>query len=150
MAVLCQSLQTLSFRSNSYTATRFSGGAVSFSAFKFMLGSDPCSLVRYKEPWAVFFQDFRWPTGRHDPTSIEPDHAIAHGCQHRQRVGNNDQSGPVLLHLQKARHAFLVERCVSDSEYLVDQQNIGVDMNGNCKSKPHVHSCRISLDRAVN
>lgn len=49
-----------------------------------------------------------------------------------------------------ARKALFPESMVSDSQYLIDQQNLGVGMRRDRKSQPHAHAGAVGAQRRVN
>ena len=47
-------------------------------------------------------------------------------------------------------HALLLERRVADGEDLVDQQDVGVDVDRDREAEPDVHAGRVVLHRLVD
>src|SRR3989338_1439189 len=47
-------------------------------------------------------------------------------------------------------HAFALGIEITDGKYVIYQQNIGIDMDCDCKGKTHIHSLGINFNRRVN
>jgi hypothetical protein len=52
--------------------------------------------------------------------------------------------------LRELVEALVREALVADREHLVDQQHVGIDVNGDGEPEPHVHAGRVGLDRRVD
>ena len=46
--------------------------------------------------------------------------------------------------------ALVRERLVADGQHLVDQQDVGIDVDRHGEAQPHVHAGRVGLDRRVD
>ena len=55
-------------------------------------------------------------------------------------VGDEQDRLALLLDLLDAVEALLLEDLVADGEHLVDQQDVGVDVDGHGEAQPHVHA----------
>ena len=53
---------------------------------------------------------------------------------------DNEQGRPILLHLLQPYTALLLEFCIAHSEYLIDEQEIGINMDSYGKPQPHIHT----------
>ena len=54
------------------------------------------------------------------------------------------------LELGELVQALVREALVADREHLVDQQHVGIDVDRDGESQPHVHAGRVGLDRRVD
>jgi len=63
----------------------------------------------------------------------------------------HEQDGAVLgLELGDLGHALASEVLVTDGENLVDEQDVGIDVDRDGEAQPHVHTRRVVLDRVVD
>ena len=46
--------------------------------------------------------------------------------------------------------ALVGEALVADRQHLVDQQHVGIDVDGDGEAEPHVHAGRVGLHRRVD
>ena len=49
-----------------------------------------------------------------------------------------------------AVEALALERLVADREHLVDEQHVGIDVDGDCEAEAHVHARRVVLHLLVD
>ena len=57
---------------------------------------------------------------------------------------------PGVADLAHALEALELEREVADGEDLVDEQHLGLDVDGHGEAEPHEHARRVELDRRVD
>ena len=67
----------------------------------------------------------------------------------RPWVTKHDRA-PLALELPDALHALALERLVAHGEHLVDEEDLGVDVDGDRERQPHVHARRVELDLVVD
>ena len=54
------------------------------------------------------------------------------------------------LELRELVEALVREALVADGEHFVDEQHVGIDVNRDRETEPHVHAGRVGLDRRVD
>src|SRR5258705_8160687 len=63
---------------------------------------------------------------------------------------NEQNRRTALLHLFDSAHATVLKDCVTYRKRLIDDQNVGVGVDGYSERESHVHAARISLYGLVN
>ncbi len=79
------------------------------------------------------------PAALHDLPLLQEHGLVADPLQGGQVVGDQKNRLPPAPEIEDLLEALLLEVAVPDGEDLVDQKNIGVDMNGDRKAEPDVH-----------
>src|SRR5215469_1019923 len=75
-----------------------------------------------------------------EPALLKHDAFLAE-AEHRRDAVRDEQNGtPALAELAHFTEAFFLECHVPNREGFVDDENFGVEMRGNGKTKPHVHT----------
>ena len=65
-------------------------------------------------------------------------------------MGDDDDRAALVLELVHAVEALALERLVADREHLVDEQHVGVDVDGDREAEAHVHARRVVLHLLVD
>ncbi len=81
---------------------------------------------------------------------FEPDDVIAHVDDGPHRVRDDDYGLAVPLEVGEALEAFALERLVTDGQDLVDEEYVGLHVDGHREPEPHVHTGRVVLYRFVD
>ena len=81
---------------------------------------------------------------------VEPERLVAEALDDAERVGDEEDGLAAASELGELVEALVREALVADGEHFVDQQQVGIDVNGDGKPQPHVHAGRVGLDRRVD
>jgi hypothetical protein len=65
-------------------------------------------------------------------------------------VGHEQDRLPAPLELGELVEALVREALVAHREHLVDEQHVGIDVNGHGEAEAHVHAGRVGLHRRVD
>ena len=65
-------------------------------------------------------------------------------------MADQDDRAALLLEGADLVHALALERLVADGEHLVDEQQVGVDVDGDGERQPDVHARRVELHLGVD
>ena len=65
-------------------------------------------------------------------------------------MGDQEDRLAAAPELAELVEALVREAFVADGEHLVDEQHVGIDVDGDGEAEPHVHAGRIGLDRRVD
>src|SRR5262249_34699339 len=65
-------------------------------------------------------------------------------------VRDDDDRAPLSLELTDAIETLPLEQLVADGEYLVDQQDVGLHVDGDREAEPHVHAGRVEAHLRVD
>ena len=76
----------------------------------------------------------------HDTAAVEHHGAGADVGDLLRGVAHEDDRAALLLELADLVHALELERLVADREHLVDEQEVGVGVDGDGEREPHVHA----------
>src|SRR5205085_9634181 len=78
----------------------------------------------------VVVDDLAGRTERPEVAMVEPADPIAHAAHRTQRVGDDDDRLPIATERGKLLAASSLELLVAHGEHLVDQQHVGLDVDG--------------------
>ena len=81
---------------------------------------------------------------------VEHHGAIADVHHGVERVRDEHDRPPVGLELPHAVDAALLERLVADGQHLVDQQHLGIHVDGHREAQPHEHARAVELHLVVH
>ena len=81
--------------------------------------------------------------------ALEQHRAVAEALDGRHVVGDEDDRLARGLERLELLEALLLERGVADREHLVDEQDVGVDLDRNREAEPHAHARRVVLELEV-
>ena len=84
------------------------------------------------------------------PARIEPQRLVAEALDQAERMRDEQDRLAAALELGELVQALVREALVADGENLVDQQHVGIDVDRDRESEPHVHARRVGLDRRVD
>ena len=76
--------------------------------------------------------------------------AVAHLAHGGGVVGDEHDRPSLGLELLDPAQALGLEQLVADGEHLVDEQHVGVEVDGHGEPEAHVHARRVVLDRLVD
>ena len=65
-------------------------------------------------------------------------------------MGDEHDRASLGLELLDPAQALRLEQLVADGEHLVDEQHVGVEVDGDGEPEAHVHARRVVLDRLVD
>ena len=85
-----------------------------------------------------------------DPAGVEPQRFVAESFDDAQRVRDEEDGLAAAPELGELVEALVGEAFVTDRQHLVDQQQVGIDVDGDGKAEPHVHAGRVGLDRSID
>ena len=74
-----------------------------------------------------------------DDALVDPDGAVTE-VQDRSGIVAHKQQGSTLAERAQEAHAFLHEHAVANSQRLVYDHDVGIDMGNYRKGKPHIHA----------
>src|SRR5262245_54234940 len=89
-------------------------------------------------------------TVRPDDTRVEPERLVAESRHQVQRMRHEQNRSASAAEFRKLVETLVRECLITDREHFVDEQNIGVDIDRNRKTKAHVHAGRVRLHRRVD
>ena len=85
-----------------------------------------------------------------DAPGLEQHGAVAEPAHRRHVVGHEQHGGARLADALELVEALLLEGRVADREHLVDQQDLGVDLDHHREREPHEHARRVVLELQVD
>ena len=85
-----------------------------------------------------------------EPPVVEDDGAVADLAHGGGVVGDEHDRAPLGLELPDPAQALGLEQLVADGEHLVDEQHVGIEVDGDGEAEAHVHPRRVVLDRLVD
>ncbi len=65
-------------------------------------------------------------------------------------VADHDDGGATMLQFAHAVEALELEGDVAHGQHFVEQQDLGLDMDGDREAQPHVHARRVELHRRID
>ena len=77
---------------------------------------------------------------------LEQQRAVAEAVQRAHVVGDEHDRAPFVAHLVEDVEALLLEGGVADREHLVDEQDVGVDLDRDREGEAHVHPRGVVLE----
>ncbi len=81
---------------------------------------------------------------------LHPEHAVADALHQVQRVAHQQERLALGQELLDAPQAAVGESLVAHGEHLVDQQDVGVGVDGHGEAQAHVHAGGVVLDRLLH
>src|SRR5262249_54495870 len=75
-----------------------------------------------------------------DATVAQQDRSVAQALHGRGVVRDEHDRPAALLELEDLAEALALELLVADGEYLVEQEDVRVDVRRDCEAEPHVHA----------
>ncbi len=78
--------------------------------------------------------------------ALEQQRAVAEAVQRTHVVGYEHDRAPLVAHAVEDVEALLREGGVADREHLVDEQDVGVDLDRDREGQPHVHARGVVLE----
>ena len=81
---------------------------------------------------------------------IEPERAVAEVAHLVELVRDEDQRHAAVLHLLNLGHALRGELLVADGKHLIDQQHVGIDVDGDGEAEADVHAGGVRFDRLID
>jgi hypothetical protein len=84
-----------------------------------------------------------------DLTAIDPDSTRAEVLDSSHVVGDKHNRPATASHILHGADALLLERCVPNRQYFIDQEQVRLEVRGDSKTKPQKHSRRVTLHRGV-
>ena len=75
---------------------------------------------------------------------------VAHLADQVGGVGDEEDRAALALELLDPVDALALERLVADRQHLVDEQDVGLDVDGDREAEPGVHARRVVLDLVVD
>ena len=81
---------------------------------------------------------------------IHPERVVAESLDQAERVCDEENRLAAALELGKFVQTLVREAFVADREHFVDEQHVGIDMDGDGKPEPHVHAGRVRLDGRID
>ena len=85
----------------------------------------------------------------HDAAALEQHRSVAEPLDGAHVVRDEDDRLAGLLQALEPVEALLLEGGVADREHLVDQQDVGVDLNGDREREAHGHARRVVLELEI-
>ena len=86
----------------------------------------------------------------HEVAVIEDDRPVAHGAHRVGVVGDEHDRAALALELLDPAQALDLEHLVADGEDLVDEEHVGIEVDGDGEPEAHVHPRRVVLHRLVD
>lgn len=80
----------------------------------------------------------------------EHDDAIADGVYDAEIVGDEDEGFSFASEIGDARAAFALELFIADTEYFIDEEDVGVCVYGYGEAEAYVHTAGIGHDGVVD
>ena len=84
------------------------------------------------------------------PAVVEKGDAVAHVAHRAEGVRHDHDRLALVLELGELLVALALELLVAHGEDLVDQKDVGIDVDGDREPQPDVHARRVVLDRGVD
>ena len=84
------------------------------------------------------------------PPGVQPQRFVAEALDQAERVRDEQDRLAAALELGELVEALVREALVADREHFVDQQHVGIDVDRDGESEPHVHAGRVGLHRRVD
>ena len=98
----------------------------------------------------VGVDDFLRRPDLHEVAMTEPGDPVAQVLHRRQAVADEHDGLALVAHLGELLVALALEGLIADRQHLVDQQDVGVDIDGDREPEPDVHARRVVLHRLVD
>ncbi len=105
--------------------------------------------LRPNEPGSVGIDDLIGFADLHCLALVEPEDSITELPDDAEGVGDEDDRARARQQLAHVGERLLFERLVSDGEYLVDQQHVGVEIACDRKSEPRLLTARVGGERSI-
>ena len=85
-----------------------------------------------------------------DAPRVHPHRFVAVALDHAQSVRHQHDGLAPPLEVRELVEALQAEPLVAHGQHLVDQQHVGVHVDGDGEAQPHVHARRVGLDRRID
>ncbi|MNF84223.1 hypothetical protein D3C84_665740 [compost metagenome] len=85
-----------------------------------------------------------------DPPLLQPNGFIAKGAHGVDRMADKQYGAPALHQLAHARHALVLEPGITDTQCLIHNQYVRLNVNDNGEGQARKHTAGIGLDRLMN
>ena len=82
--------------------------------------------------------------------AVEPERLVAEPRHEIQRVRDQQHRPAATAELSELVEALVRKGFVADGQHFVDEQDVGIDMNGHGEPEPHVHAGGVGLHRRVD
>src|ERR1035437_3436672 len=89
-------------------------------------------------------------THRLELAVLKPRGLVAHAIDQRHRVRHHDDGGTALAQLEHVVEALALELLIAHGDDLVDDEDLGVDSDGDRETETHVHAAGVDLDGGVD
>jgi hypothetical protein len=85
-----------------------------------------------------------------DTPLLEQNRAFTQPFDHGHVMADDQHRPPASAHFLHFPKTLLLETGVADGQHLVHDQNLRLEVCGDCKRQSHVHPARIPLDRCID
>ena len=82
--------------------------------------------------------------------AVQPQRLVAEALDQAERVRHQQDRLAAPLELGELVEALVGEAFVADGEHFVDEQHVGIDVDRDRETQPHVHARRVGLHRRVD
>src|ERR1700761_7460415 len=87
---------------------------------------------------------------RDDFATLQQENALAYIADGVQVVRDEHHRGALAVHFRDALLALFLKRVIADRQYLIQQQNVRIEVGSNRKPQPNEHAGRKSLNGDVD
>jgi hypothetical protein len=84
------------------------------------------------------------------PALVEPQRLVAEPEHEVERMRDEHHRAALPPHLAELVETLVREGFVADRQHFVDEQHVGIDVDGHGEAEPHVHAGRVRLDRRLD
>src|SRR5690606_32927153 len=97
------------------------------------------------DPTQVSVDDVAARTGGEQLAVVEQRDLVAQVAHHTEGVRHDDDGAAAVLEIEELLRALALELLVADGEHLVDEQEIGLDVDRDREAELDVHARRVVL-----